>query len=147
MELVLWRHAEAEDGRDDQARALTSKGVKQSARMGAWLDQKLPKSARLVVSPAARAQQTAEALARESRTVEQVNTGAGAAEILKAAGWPSGNGTVVVVGHQPSLGAAAALALTGSAAAWRIKKGAIWWLSTGDDGKAVVRVVLSPDLL
>ena len=31
MNLILWRHAEAEDGSNDLARALTSKGQRQAA--------------------------------------------------------------------------------------------------------------------
>ena len=37
MELILWRHADAEDGIRDSERKLTSKGVKQAARMAKWL--------------------------------------------------------------------------------------------------------------
>lgn len=146
MDLILWRHAEAEEGRDDAARRLTPKGAKQAVRMAQWLESRLPKNARVLVSPAVRAQQTAEALAREAKTSDQVNTGAQPAEILKAVGWPDGSGTVVVVGHQPSLGATAALALTGKAAGWRLKKGSVWWISTRGDA-AVVLAVMTPDLL
>jgi phosphohistidine phosphatase len=68
--------------------------------------------------------------------------------LLKAAGWPYGEGTVVVVGHQPTLGAAAALALTGAAAAWTFKKGAIWWLAQHRrDEEVLVRVAIAPDML
>jgi phosphohistidine phosphatase len=147
MDLVLWRHAEAEDGKDDAARRLTRKGFKQAERMAEWLDARLPKNARKLVSPAVRAQQTAEALSRDSETSGEVYTGADAANVLKAAGWPGGKGTVVVVGHQPTLGAAAALALTGKAAHWRIKKGGVWWLSTDGSGPAAVIAVITPDLL
>jgi phosphohistidine phosphatase len=147
VDLVLWRHAEAEDGKEDAARALTRKGVKQAERVGAWLDAHLPKSARKLVSPAVRAQQTAAALSRDSETSGEIYMGADAAGLLKAAGWPDGKGTVVVVGHQPTLGAAAALALTGRAAHWRVKKGGVWWLSSDDDGKGQVVAVISPDLL
>ena len=147
MDLILWRHAEAEDGADDAARRLTPKGVKQAARMAAWLDSRLPKNAQMLVSPAVRAQQTAEALTREAETSEQVNTGARAAEVLKAVGWPNGSGTLVVVGHQPTLGAVAALALTGKASPWRIKKGGLWWISTQGAAQPAVLAVMSPDLL
>ena len=50
MDLILWRHAEAEeatDGMEDLARALTPKGEKQAARMGAWLDRQLPRLQRV----------------------------------------------------------------------------------------------------
>ncbi len=42
MDLILWRHAEAEKanpGSDDLTRALTAKGEKQATRMAAWLDR------------------------------------------------------------------------------------------------------------
>ena len=148
MDLVLWRHADAEDGANDAARALTRKGHKQAARMGAWLDARLPKSARMIVSPAVRAQQTANALKRDVETSDHVNTGAHARDVLKAAGWPGGEGTVVVVGHQPTLGAAAALALTGKPVQWHLKKGAIWWISAeeGESAPTVV-AVMTPDLV
>lgn len=148
MDLVLWRHAEAEDGGNDLARALTGKGTKQAARMAEWLDARLPKNARVLVSPALRAQQTAAPLARVAETTDQIAPGAPAADVLKAAGWPRGSGTVVVVGHQPTLGAAAALAVTGKAAQWRMKKGGVWWLSAKEgDATAVVIAVMTPDLL
>ena len=147
MDLVLWRHADAEEGANDAARRLTPKGIKQAARMAAWLDARLPKEARMLVSPAVRARQTAEALARESASSEHVNVGAQASELLHAAGWPGGEGTVVVVGHQPTLGAAVALALTGKALPWRVKKCGVWWLSTRGDSKPVVVAVMTPHLL
>jgi phosphohistidine phosphatase len=147
MDLILWRHADAEDGPDDAARALTPKGQKQAKRVAKWLDERVPKGARVLVSPAVRAQETAAALERDRKTVERVNTGAEAAAVLKAAGWPDGSGTVIVVGHQPTLGAAAALALTGKAASWDLKKGALWWISNDDGGQAVVRAVISPKLV
>ena len=37
MDLILWRHAEAEAGEPDDGRALTSKGHKQAEKMAAWL--------------------------------------------------------------------------------------------------------------
>jgi len=148
MDLILWRHAEAEDGADDGARALTAKGVKQAKRVSAWLDKHLPKDARVIVSPAVRAQQTAQALPRASVTVEALKPGAHAATILKAAGWPDGDGTVVLVGHQPTLGAAAALALTGKPSQWRFKKGGVWWISVrAGEASPVVVAVATPDLV
>ena len=148
MDLILWRHADAEEGSDDMARALTPKGLKQAARMAAWLEARLPKNARVLVSPARRAQQTAQPLSRMAATSNEIAPGAQAAVILHAAGWPRDSGTVVVVGHQPSLGAAAALAVTGKAAEWRMKKGGVWWISVkaGDSSPAVV-AVMTPDLL
>jgi phosphohistidine phosphatase len=150
MNLVLWRHADAEDGApgvSDDARRLTAKGEKQAKRMAAWLKGQLPGDAQVLASPARRAQQTAQALTRRFDTTGEVGTGAGPESVLKAAGWPAGEGTVVVVGHQPTLGQAAALALEGKPADWSLKKGAIWWLESRSRGNVVVRAVLAPDQL
>jgi phosphohistidine phosphatase len=147
MDLILWRHADAEDGRDDAARRLTRKGRSQAQRMAEWLERHLPKSTRVIVSPAVRAQQTAEALSRDLQTNEGVNTGAAPADVLKAAGWPKAETAVLVVGHQPTLGAAAALALTGKPLPWHLSKGGVWWLRSEEDGEVVVVAVLTPQLV
>jgi phosphohistidine phosphatase len=148
MNLILWRHADAEPGSDDASRPLTRKGLKQAERVAAWLKQHLPHDARVIVSPALRAQETARALSRDYETVAQLGTDATPAEILTVAGWPKRNETVVIVGHQPSLGATAALVLTGGVAPWRVKKGAVWWISIerGDAMPSLVAVT-GPELL
>jgi phosphohistidine phosphatase len=62
MELILWRHADAEDGFPDIDRALTTKGQEDAKKMAAWLKPRLPKDTKILVSPAKRAQETASAL-------------------------------------------------------------------------------------
>ena len=131
----------------DEARALTGKGERQARRMAAWLKKRLPADVRVLASPARRAQQTARALTRNFETTRELGTATGPRSVLQVAGWPDGHGTVVVVGHQPTLGQAAALALTGSPAEWSMKKGAIWWLESQGRGGAVVRGVVAPDLV
>ena len=62
MDLIFWRHAEADDwveGCDDMQRSLTGRGEKQAKRMAAWLDRQLPEGTRIVCSPARRCEQTA----------------------------------------------------------------------------------------
>lgn len=150
MELILWRHADADNaapGKPDAERALTAKGEKQARRVAGWLRKRLPDDARILVSPARRAQQTARALTRHFETNLEVGTTAGPQSILRAAGWPAADGAVVVVGHQPTLGQAAALALTGKALEWSVKKGALWWIASRGDGDAIVRAVIAPDLV
>jgi phosphohistidine phosphatase len=149
MDLILWRHADAEDGADDLRRELTAKGRKQAARVAQWLLAHLPEDFEVVASPATRAQQTAEALAKKFKTEKPLAPGAPVQAILKAAGWPGSENrrTVVVVGHQPDLGRAAAHLLAGKQADWHTKKGGLWWLSSKNDGELIVRAVVSPDLL
>lgn len=148
MDLILWRHAEAEDGSPDAKRALTPRGEKQARKMAKWLAKRLPAEVRIVVSPALRCRQTAQALDLPFRTTKLVGTAAGASELLKAAGWPDAGGTALVVGHQPTLGRAAALLLVGQEADWLVRKAAVWWLKTGRDGSGSwisVRTVIGPD--
>ena len=147
MDLILWRHADAENSIPDEERKLTGKGERQAERMAAWLKDNLPKDAVVLVSPARRTRETAGALTRKFDTVQEVGTSANAQSVLKAAGWPRGDRTVVIVGHQPTLGQAAALALTGKTADWSIKKGSIWWLVARSPNQVVVRAVMAPDML
>ena len=150
MDLILWRHAEAEEGGADLERELTAKGRKQAERVASWLQQRLPAKFLVVSSPAARARQTAEALAPKFKTAPQIAPGAQVADILKAANWPDHNGAVVLIGHQPDLGRAVAFLLSGAAAEWSIKKGGLWWLSNrvrNEEAQVVARAVVSPDLL
>ena len=65
MELILWRHAEAEDGEPDEERRLTGRGKKQAKRVAKWLARRLPEDFAVISSPARRALQTARALGVE----------------------------------------------------------------------------------
>ena len=150
MDLILWRHCEAEPGEPDLGRRLTSKGLKQAERMAQWLDSHLPDTCRVLVSPADRAQQTALALQRKFRTVPELAPGAAVAAVLAAANWPDSREPVLIVGHQPTIGAVASFLLSGEEAYWSVRKGAVWWLSNRarEGGAAVVlKVVVGPDFV
>lgn len=149
MELILWRHADAADGMPDAGRPLTGKGLKQAARMAAFLRDRLPEHTRILVSPALRAQQTAGALGKDFITEPAIAPNCSAQAILKAANWRDGSTeSVLIVGHQPVLGAVAALLLGDNEQAFKVKKGSVWWL-TRDNGEefADLRLVIAPDLL
>lgn len=150
MELILWRHAEAEDGIVDLSRRLTLKGEKQAAKIAAFLNTRLPDDTRILVSPAKRTQQTAQALAKNFTTEPAIAPGAMPQALLEAANWPDGKGCVLLVGHQPTLGQAAALLMTGKPECWNIKKGAVWWFNRRERGgysETTLRLVIAPDLL
>lgn len=150
MDIILWRHAEAEDGAPDSARALTDKGRHQAAAMARWLKLHLPTDAKILASPARRAQQTAQALGMAYETCAALAPQSDASAVLHAAGWPHGKHTVVVVGHQPTLGRLAALLLTGSNADWTVRKGAVWWFTNRDvqgESQARLEAVMVPSLL
>jgi len=150
MELILWRHAEAEDTGPDMARVLTAKGHKQAEKMAAWLKPRLPSKTRVLVSPAQRTQQTAAALGLDFSTLETLAPGASIQAVMQAVGWPTADGAVLVIGHQPTLGMVAAYAMTRKSAYWSVKKGAIWWISSrvrAGGEQTILRAVLSPDLI
>lgn len=150
MELILWRHAEAEDGMPDSERELTDKGHKQAKVMAEWLKPRLPKNTLILVSPTQRTQQTAAALDDDFETIEEIGPGASAKAILTAAEWPDRKGAVVVVGHQPTLGEAAALIMSGKTPSWNIRKGAVWWFThknKGGDEEIFLHAAISPDMV
>lgn len=133
MDLLLWRHAEAEDGIPDSEHKLTPRGEKQARRMATWLKAYAPGNMRIVVSPAKRCQQTAEALGLPFETDLHLGVGNSVADLLAAVHWPDGGNerrsAVLIVGHQPTLGQTAAQLLSGRESSWSIKKGAVWWLT------------------
>jgi len=150
MDLILWRHAEAAPGEPDLDRPLTPKGRRQAARVGAWLDRRLPKSCRILVSPAIRTQQTVAALDRKFKTNDRLAPDVPPQNILEAAGWPDARNPVLIVGHQPTLGQAAALLLAGDQSPWWMQKGAVWWLSNRERSRGpsvVLRAVIGADFV
>jgi phosphohistidine phosphatase len=150
LELILWRHAEAEESMPDRARKLTQRGHKHAARIAEWLQQRLPSKFIVIASPAERTRQTAQALGVPFKTVEELAPGASVATILEAAEWPDRKGAVIVVGHQPDLGRVAAYLVSGAEADWTLKKGGLWWLTNrvrNDEAQVVVRASIAPDLI
>ncbi|HEX4857509.1 MAG TPA: histidine phosphatase family protein [Usitatibacteraceae bacterium] len=150
MELILWRHAEAEDeAPSDLLRPLSAKGRKQAARMAAWIHQRLGEGIgdwRVLVSPALRTEQTAAALKLPVETRPALAPGAQAQDVLREAGWPRGRRNAIVVGHQPTLGMAAAELLNGVPGHLSVKKGALWWFEMrGEDGEVRLKAVAAPD--
>ncbi|MGZ5199277.1 MAG: phosphohistidine phosphatase SixA [Telluria sp.] len=132
MELILWRHADAEDGSPDLLRELTPLGHRQAANVADWLNVRLPEGCRILVSPATRAQQTADKLERDYEVLDAIGPGADSHAVLQAAHWPHGRGAVLVVGHQPTLGRLAARLLSGHAHDLDIPRGAVWWFEQRD---------------
>jgi phosphohistidine phosphatase len=150
VDLILWRHAEAADGAPDHDRELTEKGVRQAEKVAAFLRRHLPDHARILVSPAARAQQTAAALTGRYTLAPTIAPGASAQAVLQAAQWPDAGGTVLVVGHQPTLGEVAAQLLGCNDYALNIRKGGLWWFGRRERGGAeqtTLRLVIGPDFL
>lgn len=154
MQLILWRHAEAEDDAPtDTARRLTNKGRKQAEKMAAWVRAQVGsgiKNWRVIASPAVRAQQTADALFLPFERDDAIAPEASADTVLRAANWPRGRDNVIVVGHQPTLGMVAAYLINGEEGYVQVKKGAMWWFEVRErDGKprVILKAMASPDTI
>lgn len=157
MDLILWRHAEAEvaqEGEDDLSRALTKKGERQAARMAAWLDRHLPEGTRVLVSPAVRTQQTVAPLGRKFKLRDELVPETSVDDVLGLLKWqettgPQLKGSVLLVGHQPYLGQLVAKLLGMQEHHCPVRKGGVWWLRTRvRDGQpqTVLLTVACPEL-
>lgn len=157
MDLILWRHAEAEDCPENNSqavteldRSLTPRGEKQAARMAVWLDRQLPEGTRILVSPARRCEQTALALGRKFRIRPELAPDRTPEALLSLAQWPVAKTPTLIIGHQPTLGQTIAQLVGLMESDCPVKKGAVWWLRNRDrDGLAqtVVVTVQSPEIL
>ena len=150
MDLILWRHSEAADGTPDHSRELTPKGIKQAEKVASFLSAHLSDDYRVLASPSARTQQTAAALTKHFTLAPTIAPGASAHAVLQAARWPDEGGTVVVVGHQPTLGEVAAQLLGCGDCSLSIKKGGVWWFTRREresTAQITLRLVITPDFL
>jgi phosphohistidine phosphatase len=153
VDLILWRHADAREAEDplaDLERPLSAKGERQAAKVGKWLNLHLPDSARVLVSPALRTRQTAEALDRRKRVLPALGPEETVDSLLHAARWPDAKEPVVVVGHQPTLGQVISRLMGLREADCPVKKGAVWWLRQRErhgEMQTVLVTVQTPELL
>ena len=151
MELILWRHADAEDPglRGDLARELTKEGHHQAKAMAEWLRPRLKGEWRVLASPAARAVQTVTPLGRDYEIRPKLDPSGRAADYLRESGWPGAVNTILV-GHQPTLGEVIAHLLDHRTGDVAVRKAAAWWFATRErDGHVVttLRAMMEPGML
>ncbi len=153
VNIILWRHAEAEYGPPDLERALTENGRRQASTIAAWLRRHLPQDAQVWASEAARSRQTADYLTQDYAVLSALNPDINARTLPRLFERLSGNDTVVLVGHQPWLGELSRFLLNGhwqGEAYWSYKKGGFWWLQVKHDGNgyhAKLKAALTPAIL
>jgi phosphohistidine phosphatase len=152
VDIWLLRHASAEDrarsGRDAD-RALTPEGLARAERVARGLALLEPGISRVVTSPYRRARQTAEAAAKalgipevsESRALEPERD---AQEILVEVAESVGD--VLLVGHQPHLGALLGLLVAGGKEI-PMKKASVARVTLDGRWSGTVRAYLPPDVL
>ena len=148
MDLILWRHAEAEEGFPDSARQLTVRGRAQAKQMAIWLRARLPENTEVLVSPTSRTQQTASSLEFDFKTIDIIAPGATVQDILTAADWPNKQGAVIIVGHQPTLGEVIHHLIRDVPTRLKVKKSSVWWIKKDkNDIEPLLKVVIYPDVL
>jgi phosphohistidine phosphatase len=152
MELILWRHAEAEDGDVDLARALTPKGQRQAQQMAQWLKGQLPGTVRVVSSPAVRTRETADALGLAYDIDPTIAPDASAEQLLAASGWPNGHDIVILVGHNPAISVLASRLAGADDASVVLRRAAAWWYACHTDTndaqrRLTLKTVMTPSLL
>jgi phosphohistidine phosphatase len=155
LNLFLWRHAEAEEGHPDLSRVLTERGRAQAATVGHWIRRTVKGDAEILVSPARRTRQTADALGLPYRIEERLAPGAQIEDItavlsLQQAMPQDKHAQLVVVGHQPWVGELAAHLVSGKPSSWSVRKAQVWWLMwrmRGAQPHWTVRAVVDADTL
>jgi len=136
MNLYLVRHGVAEDappGGDDRARRLTARGKAKMREAAAGLKALGLEVDAILTSPLPRAAETAAIVAAalggglEPRPLDALATGVTAPETLRALRPFARHAGLVLVGHEPTLSALAALLLTGSTggAVLALRKGGV----------------------
>jgi phosphohistidine phosphatase len=153
MDLILWRHAEAEDNWNDMARKLTSKGHQQAKLSALWLQQHLPNNYQVYCSEAVRAQQTANYLKQSLTIHKSLNPDSHPLNLATFLQQQQPTATQIWVGHQPWIGQFCAYLLNGvwlPQQFWSVKKSAFWWFDirfNQQRHQARLKVALSPAAL
>jgi phosphohistidine phosphatase len=108
MRLLIVRHAESAPGTPDELRTLTPAGREQARQLGEQLRADGFTADAIVTSPLLRARETAEALGLGEPEIDDRLAPGATPDDVRAAAAERGEGTVVVVGHQPDCGRAVA---------------------------------------
>lgn len=130
MELILLRHAEAEDSPNDFERKLTPKGKKDAKKVCEFLLKELPKDFRVLSSPLVRAKETVAYLLKDIEVVSELEPTSSPVEFIKLIQTFKEDEVIVASGHQPLIGAIAGKIL-GVNESLKTKKAQFWWFKGG----------------
>lgn len=131
MNLILWRHAEAENHHNDKFRKLTDKGCQQAKISADWLRAHLSKdNYQVYTSEAIRTQQTASYLQQSFIIEPLLNIDTCQHNLTNLLHQQAKGSTIIWVGHQPWIGQFCSYLLNGvwlPQLFWSVKKSAFWW--------------------
>ena len=146
--LVLLRHGiaeDAKDGQDDLDRELTAKGRRRMNAIAAGLARVFPEAEAIYSSPAIRAMQTAEPVAKEYELKFQKNDALAPGKPPRKLVDDVKVDYAIFVGHEPTL-SALMLDLTNTRGAMELKKGGCYGIAFDGDA-ARLEWVLTPGVL
>lgn len=153
MNLYLVRHGDASDHTEDEKRELSATGFAQARRLGEFLREAGVCFDAAYTSPLLRARQTAETLLALTNTAQPLAPHFAGA-LLNATGvedfhhWLGQlhGGTILLVGHEPSLSERVRSLLSISApGAFTMKKAACACVHTRDGQRGELRCLLTPE--
>lgn len=154
MNLILWRHADAEYQHNDKMRKLTDKGCQQAQISADWLLAHLPiDKYRVYTSEAVRSQQTASYLHQSISIEPLLNPDTVPQNLTTLLLQQIDHGNCIWVGHQPWLGQLCSYLLNGTwlpQQYWSVKKSSFWWFEVSffhHQPSARLKVVLNPGVL
>ncbi len=149
MNLLIWRHADAAPGDLDELRSLTPLGIQQAKSISTWIRKNIPGPYQVFGSSALRAIQTASYFGEPYEPIDDFgymqDTAIGTA-VLKYANWPLAKGTIIFVGHQPTVGRVNSLLHSGLEQDTNMEGGSLWWFTSDHDNKnrlAMLKAVIS----
>ena len=153
--LVLLRHGiaeDAEEGKSDEERALTSEGHAEMKQIARGLEEAFPKALAIYSSPLLRATQTALWVSKGYRSRVKVQT----MDALRPAATTAEfrdfieaiqERRAIIVGHEPNLSKIVAQLLGLSSGRVELQKGGCYGVRLRADGAAVLEWLLSPRIL
>ncbi|QRN40819.1 MAG: hypothetical protein GKC53_01395 [Neisseriaceae bacterium] len=158
MQLLLWRHAEANDHKNDLKRHLTPKGFQQAEKMSKWIKKHFSDEHTVWVSEAFRTQETASFLKHKPLIKPHLNPSSPVNIILNDILDNIFSENIIIVGHQPWIGSLTAYLIyvnynrhINIPIYWPFKRASIWWLEIKQDNQnsfyTKVKANLTPNLL
>lgn len=146
MDLILVRHAEAEEGTVDFSRRLTSKGKKECQIIVKFLLKRISYNFTVYSSPLLRAKETASFFKKEIKIMDQLEPNSTPESFFRAISDVDDKETLICVGHQPLIGAIAGKIL-GLNYSLKTKKCGLWWFKGSFPKELELYCAVNPSML
>lgn len=145
MNLILLRHAEAEEGISDFNRKLTPKGRKDCQKVAKWIGKRLKGDFVVISSPFVRAKETASYFLKDVEICQELEPTSTPNSFLKALSKIDAE-NIIAVGHQPLMGYIVS-AILKTETPFSIKKCGFFWFKGDSIKELELYCVIHPQLL